>query len=158
MTWRLPYKEYAAGKGAGNKRALKRLVTSGQAPGILAYAGREPIGWCAVAPRSVYSYLERSRVLKPVDDAPVWSISCLFVTKAYRRKGVSARLLEAAAEFAFGRGARVVEGYPVEPTMKRMPDPFVWTGIPAAFRKAGFKEVARRSKARPIMRREARTA
>ncbi len=156
MTWRLPYKEYVSGKGAGNKRALKKIVASGATPGIIAYSGTDPIGWCAVAPRPVYSYLERSRVLKPLDDAPVWSISCLFVKKPYRRKGVSARLLGAAVEFAVRRGARIVEGYPVEPTMERMPDPFVWTGIPAAFRKAGFKEVARRSKTRPIMRRVAR--
>jgi GNAT superfamily N-acetyltransferase len=153
MAWRLRSKEWTAGKGASNKRAFKRIVTSGQTPGVIGYLGRDPIGWCAVAPRAVYSALERSRVLKPVDDKQVWSISCLFVLKAYRRKGVSARLLKAAAEFAGKRGAVIVEGYPVEPTMEKTPDPFVWTGIPSAFRRAGFKEVARRSKTRPIMRR-----
>ena len=105
-----------------------------------------------MAPRRVYSYLDRSRVLKPVDDQDVWSISCLFVLKPYRRQGVSARLLKMAARLAGKRGAKIVEGYPVVPTMERTPDPFVWTGVPSAFRKAGFKEVARRSKSRPIMR------
>ncbi len=156
MAWRLRNKDYVAGKGAKNKRAFKKIVTSGDTPGVIAYLVSEPIGWCAVAPREVYSTLERSRILKPVDDRPVWSISCLFVLKAYRRRGVSARLLRAAAEFAGKRGATIVEGYPVEPTMKPMPDPFVWTGIPSAFRKAGFREVARRSKTRPIMRRQAK--
>jgi GNAT superfamily N-acetyltransferase len=152
MFWRLPRKEFDAGKGTGNKRALKRIVTAGREPGILAYRGEEPIGWCALAPRQDYVALERSRILKPVDDQPVWSISCLFIKKPYRRRGVSAQLLGAAVEFAAAHGALIVEGYPVEPSMEKMPDPFLWHGIPSAFSKAGFHEVARRSKSRPIMR------
>ncbi len=92
-------------------------------------------------------------MLKPVDDRPVWSVSCLFVTRPYRRRGVSAHLLRAAAEMVAKRGARIVEGYPTEPTMKKTPDPFLWLGLPASFLKAGFREVARRSPSRPIMRR-----
>jgi GNAT superfamily N-acetyltransferase len=152
MVWRLPRQRWVAGKGAGNKRALKRIVTANRKPGVLAYVGREAIGWCALAPRSEYLALERSRVLKPIDDSPVWSISCLFVARPWRRKGVSVALLRAAVDLAAKQGARVVEGYPVEPTMRRMPDAFAWTGLPAAFRAAGFVEVARRSKTRPIMR------
>jgi len=155
MFWRIPRKKFVEGKGGGNKRALKSVVTRGPiAPGILGYAGDEPIAWCAVAPRAVYPALERSRVLKPVDDKPVWSVSCLFVVKAYRRKGVSVRMIEAAAEFAQANGASIVEGYPVQPSNERAPDPFIWTGTASAFQKAGFKEVARRSATRPIMRRE----
>jgi GNAT superfamily N-acetyltransferase len=153
MTWRLPPKEFAAGKGAGNRRALRRLVGSDQPPGVLAYCGGEVIGWCAVAPRQGYIALERSRVLAPVDEQPVWSISCLFVARAWRRCGVSAQLISAAVEFAESRGARIVEGYPTEPYAENVPAAFAWTGIPAAFEKAGFVEAARRSKARPIMRR-----
>ena len=64
------------------------------------------------------------------------------------------RLLRAACEFAREHGADIVEGYPVEPREGgRQPDPFVWTGLAAAFRAAGFVEVARRSETRPIMRR-----
>ena len=156
MAWRLKRKDWEAGKGAKNKRALKKIVTSGGIPGILGYLDDEPIAWCSVAPRSEYSVLERSRVLKPIDDKPVWSVSCLFVLKPYRRRGVSTRILKAAIAFAKSRGATILEGYPVEPTMVKTPDPFVWTGIPSAFLKAGFKEVARRSKTRPIMRKRMR--
>ena len=152
MFWRLPRKEFDAGKGPGNKRALKRIVSAGREPGILAYIGQEPIGWCALAPRQEYVALERSRILKPFDDQPVWSISCLFIKKPYRRRGVSAELLRAAVDFAANHGARIVEGYPVEPSMEKMPDPFLWHGIPSAFSRAGFREVARRSTSRPIMR------
>lgn len=152
MFWRLPRKEFDAGKGEGNKRALQRIVAANRAPGIIAYFGKEPVAWCAVAPRKDYTALERSRILKPVDDQPVWSVSCFFIRKDLRRRGVSTQLLRAAAEFAAKQGARIVEGYPVEPSLEKMPDPFLWHGTPGAFKAAGFKEVLRRSRSRPIMR------
>jgi GNAT superfamily N-acetyltransferase len=154
MAWRLRRAEFVKGKGAANKRKLRRLAHGNHPPGVLAYAGNEPVGWCAVAPRADYIALERSRVLAAVDDRPVWSISCLFVARAYRRQGVSVCLIRAAAEFARERGAEVVEAYPVEPYTADMPAVFAWTGLVEAYRKAGFKEVLRRSKARPIMRLE----
>ena len=156
MAWRLSRAQWQAGKpknGAGNKRAFQKIVADGQQPGVIAYLGKQPVGWCAVAPREEYPGLARSRVLKPVDDQSVWSITCLFVFKPYRRQGLSGRLLDAAVALAGRRGARIVEGYPIEPSMQKTPDPFLWLGTPAAFRKAGFQEVARRSRSRPIMRR-----
>ena len=152
MFWRLARKQFDANKGDANKRAFKSLITSGEEPGLIAYHGDEPIAWCAIAPREQYIGLDRSRILQPVDDQPVWSISCLFIKKPYRRQGVSAKLLRAAVDFAAQRGGTIVEGYPVEPSMEKMPDPFLWHGVPSAFRAAGFKEVVRRSKSRPIMR------
>ncbi|MFB3112006.1 MAG: GNAT family N-acetyltransferase, partial [Gemmatimonadales bacterium] len=141
MAWRLRNKDWVAGKGARNKRAFNKIVMAGERPGVLGYLAKQPIAWCAVAPREAYSFLERSRVLQPLDDEPVWSISCLFVLKPYRRKGVSVSMLKAAVECATKRGATIVEGYPTEPTMEHTPVPFVWTGTPSAFRKAGFREV-----------------
>jgi GNAT superfamily N-acetyltransferase len=152
MAWRLRRKDWEAGKGAGNRRAFKSIVESGERPGILAYDDRDPVAWCAVAPREAYPVLARSRVLKPVDEQQVWSVSCLFVLKPYRRQGLSVALLQEAVAFAARRGARIVEGYPVQPTMKKTPDPFIWTGTPSAFLSAGFEEVLRRSRTRPIMR------
>jgi hypothetical protein len=61
-------------------------------------------------------------------------------------------LLKAAVQYARGQGARIIEGYPVEPKKGRMPDAFAWIGLPSSFRKAGFVEVLRRSPTRPIMR------
>jgi len=156
MAWRLSHAAYERNKGSSNKRAFKKIVTSGDVPGLLAYADDEPVGWCSVAPREVFSFLERSRVLEPVDDKPVWSVSCLFVLRPYRGRGISLRLLKAAIDFARSQGAPAVEGYPNDPDAK-MPDAFAWTGLASAFRKAGFSEVARRSSHRPIMRRNLRS-
>lgn len=139
-------------KGAGNRAAMRRLVAQGATPGILAYDGGAPVGWCAVAPREAYSRLERSRVLKRIDDEPVWSIVCFFVARTHRKRGLTVRLLKAAVAFARTQGAEIVEGYPVEPRKGAMPDVFAYTGLASAFRAAGFEEVARRSPVRPIMR------
>jgi GNAT superfamily N-acetyltransferase len=152
MWWRLRRSEYDQKKGAGTKRALKKLIAMGQVPGLLAYAEGEPVGWCSVAPRQDFSALERSRILKPVDDQPVWSVVCFFVARPFRRKGVTQQLLTAAIEYARKQGAKIIEGYPVEPKTSSVPDVFVFTGLASAFRKAGFVQVVRRSETRPIMR------
>jgi GNAT superfamily N-acetyltransferase len=155
MYWRLTRANYNIGKGEKNRRAMKAIVDAGETPGILAYDNGEPIAWCSVAPRRSFSALDRSRILKPVDDQAVWSVACLFVDKKHRRRGVSVQLLKAAIDFVGDRGGRMVEGYPVEPK-KDQPDAFVWTGLTSAFIKAGFREVERRSETRPIMRYEIR--
>jgi GNAT superfamily N-acetyltransferase len=154
MYWRLGRADFNAGKGEGNRVAFKQLVADGLVAGILAYDGDEAVGWCAVEPRPQYSRLGRSRVLKPVDETPVWSVTCLFVRKGYRGRGVSVELLRAAVAHVGRQGGRVVEGYPVEPD-GRTADAFAYTGLVSAFRKAGFTEVARGSPVRPIMRCEA---
>jgi GNAT superfamily N-acetyltransferase len=156
MWWRLTQREFEASKGAANRRAMKAIVDAGRVPGILAYADRQPIGWCSVAPREEFPRLERSRVLRRVDARPVWSVVCLLVAKEHRRSGVATRLLRAAVEHVRSRGGRIVEGYAVEPQGGRTPDLFAYHGPAAAYRAAGFKEVARRSPTRPIMRRVVR--
>ena len=152
MYWRLMRPQFERQKGQGNRRAFKKLVANGEVPGILAYAGAEPVGWCGLAPREKYSRLANSRVLQPVDDQPVWSVTCFFVKKEHRAQGVSVALLRSATQHAKKYGAKILEGYPVEPRQDRMADTFVWTGLAAAFLHAGFEEVARRSETRPIMR------
>lgn len=152
MWWRLKRSEFEQQKGEGNRQAMRQIVESGQVPGILAYADGQPVGWCSVAPREHFPALDRSRILKRVDDEPVWSVACFFVAKPFRGRGITVALLRAAVDYAKGHGARIVEGYPVEPKEGRSPDAFVWTGLASTFRRAGFVEVLRRSETRPIMR------
>jgi len=152
MWWRLKRSEFEMRKGEENKRALKRIVDSGEIPGLLAYANNRPVAWCSIGPRENYSTLDRSRILKRVDDEPVWSVVCFFVAKPFRRKGVMAELLKAAVEYSKKNRAKIVEGYPIEPKKSRMPDVFVYTGLASAYQNVGFVEIARRSETRPIMR------
>ena len=152
MLWRLKRAQFEAGKGEKNRRAMQTVIKSGKIPGLLAYADGKPVGWCSVAPREHFPALENSRIFQPVDEKPVWSISCLFVEKSYRRQGISVALLRAATEHVKRQGGKIVEGYPTEPKKDRMPDVFIWTGTASAYQQAGFTECARRSETRPLMR------
>ena len=144
--------EFDSKKGDQNRLEMKGIVETGEVPGILAYIDGQPAGWCSVAPREAYHRLERSRVAKRLDDQPVWSVICFFIHKDFRHIGLSAALLNAAVDFARQHGARIIEGYPVEPKKDKMPDVFAWQGFAGVFRKVGFKEVARRTETRPYMR------
>ena len=152
MFWRLAHSDFVRQRGEMNRKAFRSLVDSGSVPGILAYVGGQPVGWCSIAPRETFPRLENSRVLKPIDNEPVWSLVCFFVAKPFRRKGMSVKLLEAAVEYVRRQGGKIIEGYPFDHQKDGTPDPFVYTGLASAFRKAGFVEVARRSKTRPVMR------
>jgi GNAT superfamily N-acetyltransferase len=125
---------------------MKAIVGSGKVPGILAYHRGRAVGWCSVAPRKEFRRLERSRVLRPVDDRAVWSVVCFFVAKAYRGSGVAARLLRAAVEYVRDRGGQIVEGYAVEPNGETADlahhGPALCSGV-------GFAEVARHQRQDP---------
>ncbi len=151
MFWKLRGKAFEEARYSETRQMHKAIVDSGISTGLLAYSQGEVAGWVAVEPRSAYEKLAHSRVLKPVDDEPVWSVTCFYVAKAYRRKGIAVRLLKAAVEHVKQMGGRIVEGYPVE-AEKDMPASFIYTGTASAFRQAGFKEVARNAPTRPIFR------
>lgn len=152
MAWRLKRADFKKQSGNGNKKSLKILVKANEPLGILAYNGKEAIGWCSVSPREKFIRLENSKVLKRIDDKPVWSVSCLFINKRFRRQGISTELLKAAIKYCKSKGAKIIEAYPTVPYSANIPAAFAWTGFPTSFEKAGFKEAARRSRTRPIMR------
>jgi GNAT superfamily N-acetyltransferase len=145
-------REFEERKGSANKQAMQGLIAGGEVPGLLAYEAGRPIGWVSVGPRERFARLQRSPVTKPVDDLPVWAITCFVIARDQRRVGVSAALLQAAVDYAATNGATAIEGYPVEPRTDTMPDIYAWMGIASTFQNAGFVEVARRSETRPLYR------
>ncbi len=150
--WYLPNKEFKAGWGEGNRATLETKVRSGRPPGLLAYDGATPVGWCAVAPRQEYDRLNRSKPFALIDDTEVWSITCFVVRKRYRRKGLMRALIAAAVRQAGELGATALEAYPVEIKGKsgRME---LYFGSLGAFQDNGFTEVARPLPSRPMVRR-----
>jgi len=153
MFFILPNKEFWPAKGEQNRVNIqKRVLEDQQTPGLIAYYGKEPAGWIAVAPREMYARLQNSRILKPVDDQAVWSIVCFFVDKKFRKMGINHFLIKSAIQFARDNGAKIVEAYPVLPKEDKVPDVFAYTGFYSTFLKEEFVEVARRSPTRPIMR------
>jgi len=151
MWWRITRSQFEKNKNEGNKTAMKNLVDSGEVPGILAYIGMKPVGWCSVAPRENYGSLNRSHFLKRIDDKPVWSMVCLFIDKKERGKGLSKALILGAIDYVRASGGTIVESYPYQ-----APDsssPLVnFMGTPHIFKQVGFVECARPSPSKLIMR------
>jgi len=151
MYWKLRGKKFSESSGDVARQMQKSVVDSKTVPGLLAYSEGYPVGWIAVEPRSAYPRLAHSHTLKPVDDQEVWSVTCFFVEKKHRRKGITIELLKAAVDYVKNRGGKIVEGYPVD-AQKEAPATFIYTGTASAFERAGFREVARNSPTRPIFR------
>jgi len=151
MYWRVARNEFQRHYGEGNRQAIQAVVASGRTPGILAMLNGHPVGWCSVAPREEFPVLDRSSTLKRVDDQPVWSIVCFFVSKPYRRMGIIKALIEAAIAHARDNGAHIVEAYPLTPE-SNYPLYERYLGFSPLFAELGFKEVARRSERKAVMR------
>ena len=154
---RLTGAAFRASDADQRKESLRKVIDAGDPPGLIAYRDGQPVGWCALAPRAAYPRLEGSRVMAPVDDTPVWSVVCFFVARSERGKGLAQDLLAAAMRHAAARGARVLEGYPIDRST-RTGAAFIWTGVASTFRALGFTEVARRSPTRPVMRKVLRAS
>jgi GNAT superfamily N-acetyltransferase len=148
MRWRMTSAEYQRSTKESRIAALADLVCENTPVGVLAYLDGEPVGWCSVAPRETYAALERFRALPRLDAAPVWSVVCFFVDRHARRQGVTLGLLKAAVEYAISQGAKIVEGYPVQPG----PRLYTYMGAPATFEKAGFQNVTPAGQERQVMR------
>lgn len=148
MRWRMTSSEYKRSAKTDRISALDGCVRRGEPIGVLAYLRGDPVGWCSIAPRESYRGLERYRALPRIDDQPVWSVVCFFVDRQIRRSGVTLALLQAAVHYARSRGARIIEGYPVEPG----PRLYTYMGSPATFRGAGFVDVTPAGQQRIVMR------
>ncbi len=156
-------KEWAETTTAGNREQLRRQVAAGPlAPGVVAYRGREPVGWCAVGPKQAYPRLMASRISSPAtgsaeaaDIAGTWAVSCFVVVKGHRRSGVSAELLDAAVAYATDNRAKTLEGYPVDPSAKKsVSGAELFHGALSVFLAAGFTEVHRPIPARVLVRKQ----
>jgi GNAT superfamily N-acetyltransferase len=152
MWWRSKRSEFEACGNVGNRTAMKDLIQSGTVPGILIYDRDKPVAWCSIAPREQYGSLNRSRVLKRLDDLPVWSLVCLFVAKEYRKQGITHSIIRLAIDYVRSQGGRVIEVYPTLPKDHRLPPVSSFMGLPTMFEKEGFVEVARPSESKVVMR------
>lgn len=152
MLYRRNNKDFTEGKKNGsNRTSMKQLVDQNTPTGLIVYQGNEPISWVSFAPREILEKMKRSRVHKPIDNQPVWSITCMFVAAKHRKQGQSVPALEAVIDYANSSGIKIIEAYPTVPN-QTLPDPFVWTGLLNSFLKAGFKIVDQTSKNRPMVR------
>jgi GNAT superfamily N-acetyltransferase len=136
----------------GNKRAMKDIVWADKPAGLLGLLDGQAVAWCAFAPREDFIKLKSSRVHKPIDDKPVWSIPCFFIDKNFRNLGISTELLKGVIIYAQKNGIKVIEAYPAIPTKEKLPDSFLWIGLYKSFERAGFEVVDNTSRNRPMVR------
>ncbi len=129
------------GSGAdAREQSMRALCERDVPPGVVTYRDGVPVGWCHVGPRADIPRLVGSRLIRPVDDVPVWSIVCVVVRGGHRRQGVTGRLIEGAVAYAASRGAPAVEAYPVDPS-GRMDTTMAFVGTRAMFERAGFEVI-----------------
>ncbi|MDF2092602.1 GNAT family N-acetyltransferase [Knoellia sp. 3-2P3] len=143
LSHRLAAKEIAELGGTGadaREQAMRRLCEREHPPGVVTYLEGEPVGWCNIGPRSEITRLNRSKLMPPTDDLPVWSIVCVVVRSGFRKKGVTRPLIEGAVAYAAAHGAPAVEAHPVDP-QGRMDLTMAFVGTKAMFEKAGFRVV-----------------
>ncbi|WP_031467727.1 GNAT family N-acetyltransferase [Sciscionella sediminilitoris] len=153
MFFRLSSRELRDNGDRGNRAALCSLAEQGAAPGLLAYRDRTAVGWVSIAPREQFPRLDRSPVAKPVDDTPVWALTCLFVPREARGTGVARELVRGALEYAREQGGSCVEAYPVDDTLGPVHPDHAYHGWVSLLLGSGFTEVARRTPKRPVLRR-----
>lgn len=151
MHCRLPTDEFEANKGEGNRLAMKALVESGQIPGIIAYNDDKPVGWCSLGDREDFPKLSKSHEEQIIDEH-TWIISCLYIRKGWRRRGIKRALLKYLIAYCQTKGARVLESHQCNSSFSKYPDNFAWTGIEKAYEAVGFVKVDKPSDKRPIMR------
>jgi GNAT superfamily N-acetyltransferase len=123
------------------REALAKLARRrSNAPVLVAYEGKEPVGFVSLGPRYDFSRTSNSKATPPVDDVAAWVIPCITVRRGYRGKGVAVAMLRAAIDYAGKRGAPAIEAYP-RADRKRLHDDFAFVGTEAMFRKAGYRKI-----------------
>lgn len=132
---------------------LKQLAESELSPGILGYVDGKVVGWASLGPRHDFSKLDRSPIMKPVDDQPVWSLPCFYVDREWRGRGIATELLKAAQDFARAHHAQTLEAYPVD-RPDHTPEDSAFFGLKTMYDREGFTEVARRKPHRPVVRKQ----
>ena len=139
---------------ASNQAGLRAQVDAGLPPGVLAYEDDEPAGWCGVGPKRGYPRLAASTVAASTGDADgVWAVTCFVVRVGMRRRGIAGPLLAGAVDLARRHGARIVEGYPVDPGVREsVSSSELYHGPLGVFERAGFAEVTRPFSGRAVVR------
>ncbi len=123
---------------ASDNRALKeRLVGEGRAHAALVFSGDEAIAWAQFgSPAELPNIYHRKAYEATATGAPDYRITCMFVDKRYRRRGVLAVALQGVLDLVAAAGGGVVEGYPHDTQGQRKS--VLYNGTRALFERAGF--------------------
>ncbi|WP_210479394.1 GNAT family N-acetyltransferase [Naasia sp. SYSU D00948] len=138
LSWRLSSKENSALKGTARAEKVRELCSRKLAPGVLAYLDGEVAGWAGIAPRAELHPFANSRKIPHIDDLPVWSLWCIRVRPGFRKRGMTAALIDGAVDYARTQGAPAVESYPVDNAGEKVDLTMAYVGTRSMFERAGF--------------------
>jgi len=128
-------------RGVESGRPYKeRLVREGKAHAALVLDGDAAVGWCQFgSPAELPGIAHKKDYEAGLAALPDYRITCFFVDRAYRRKGVAAAALDGALELIARSGGGIVEAYPQETAGKKVSATFLYNGTRGLFEKAGFE-------------------
>ncbi|MBI1729520.1 GNAT family N-acetyltransferase [Candidatus Acetothermia bacterium] len=150
VAWWVPTWEAWRDRRAEENQALREsLCSRGEYDGYLLYVNNEPVGWCQVGPRDRLEKLRNQFGLKP--DPKSWAITCFFIAKSHRCRGLASHLLSEVLLDLQERGVKRVEAFPKRGAGLGTLD--LWNGPEAIFLKGGFK-VWRDDPKRPVLVKE----
>ncbi|WP_179958185.1 GNAT family N-acetyltransferase [Chitinimonas arctica] len=136
------------GKTAAQNRSEKTCrVREGRAHAALVYDGTTLAGWCQFGPPEELPRIKHQRAYRAgCTQLPDWRITCFFVDKAYRGKGVASAALQGALQEIARLGGGVVESYPEDVAGRAVSSSFLHNGTVSMFEQQGFTKTLRLGK------------
>lgn len=129
------------------------LVREGKAHAALVFDGAVAVGWCEYGPPAELPRIyHRKQVETDGYEPPDYRLTCLFVDRDYRRKGVAALAVRGALDLIARAGGGVVEAYPQDTQGKKVSASFLYNGTRGLFEKAGFEFLYGKGKNSTVMR------
>lgn len=125
----------------GNRAIKKRLVDEGVAHAALVMDGDEAIAWAEFgSPDELPTIHHRKQYDAEKTADPDYRITCVFVDKRHRRKGMSELVISGALDLIAQAGGGVVESYPHDLThqTKKMSSSFLYNGTRRLYERLGF--------------------
>jgi GNAT superfamily N-acetyltransferase len=137
----------------GNRALKERLVSEGRAHAALVFDGDKAVAWCEYGtPEELPNIYHRKEYEASLDRLPDYRITCFFVDKRYRRKGMAGVALDGALQLIAQAGGGVVEAYPQDTEGQKVSASFLYNGTRSLFEQAGFSYVRRKGKKHSVMR------
>lgn len=142
------------GGGPAGARDLKRqLVLDGRAHAALVFDGDEAVAWCQFGPPcELPNIYHRKEYEAAADVVPDYRLTCLFVGKGYRRKGIAAVAVRGALELIADAGGGTVEAYPQDTQGRKLSASLLYNGTRGLFESLGFDYVRQKGKGHTVMR------
>jgi len=149
------------------RETKERLVREGRAQAAMVFEGETAVGWCQFgSPHELRNIKHRRQYEEGLEappgsptptppsfstssktreglGLPDWRITCFFVGKGYRKRGVANVALAGALDAIARLGGGLVEAYPEDVEGRKTSSSFLHGGTLAMFEREGFARVRR---------------